>query len=71
MLTVDIAMKQKTKQAAKKRFTFSSNGKPKYQPPGQAHFNSREPGRARRKKHGLRVVDGTDMDRITRLMPYA
>ena len=64
-------MKQKTKQAASKRFSLSKNGKPKYQPPGQAHFNSREPGRARRKKHGARVVDSTDMGRIERLLPYA
>ncbi len=63
-------MKQKTKKAAKKRFSFSSKGKVQRRHIGQAHFNSRSTGEDGRRKHGAESVDSTDLDRIVRLLPY-
>lgn len=64
-------MKQKTKKAASKRFTFSANGKAQHRAIGQAHFNSRQSGNAVRRKHANRSVDSSDNGRIERLLPYA
>ena len=63
-------MKQKTKKAASKRFSFSAKGKVKRRHIGQAHFNSRATGEDGRRKHGPEPVDTTDLGRITRLLPY-
>jgi len=63
-------MKQKTKQAAKKRFSFSSKGKAKHRAIGQAHFNSRAGGNETRSKHHDRQVSPADMGRIEQLLPY-
>lgn len=63
-------MKQKSKQAAKKRFSFSGKGKVMRRHVGQAHFNARNSGEQTRRKHGANGVDNTDLDRITRLLPY-
>ena len=62
--------KQKTKQAAMKRFKFSSTGKASRRPIGQAHFNARDTGNDTRKKHGDSGVDSTDVHRLVRLLPY-
>lgn len=63
-------MKQKTKKAANKRFSFSSKGKAQRRHIGQAHFNSRNTGKESRQKHGALNVDATDLGRIERLLPY-
>ncbi|MBI3251394.1 MAG: 50S ribosomal protein L35 [Candidatus Andersenbacteria bacterium] len=63
-------MKQKTKQAAKKRFNFSSTGKVKHRTIGQAHFNSRAKGSETRRKHHDGLVAPADMGRIEQLLPY-
>lgn len=62
--------KQKTKRAAKKRFTLSSKGKLKRRPVHQAHFNARATGNDTRRKHGLEVVDASDAPRIHDILPY-
>lgn len=63
-------MKQKTKQAAAKRFEFSSTGKVKHRAIGQAHFNARATGQETRRKHHDRKVDASDLGRIETLLPY-
>jgi large subunit ribosomal protein L35 len=63
-------MKQKTKKAAKKRFSFSSTGKVKHRAIGQAHFNARSNGSETRRKHHDRPVNTTDLGRIETLLPY-
>jgi len=62
--------KQKTKKAAKKRFTFSSTGKVKHRTVNQAHFNALATGNENRRKHRDRLVGSTDLGRIERLLPY-
>lgn len=63
-------MKQKTKSAARKRFTFSSTGKAKRRTVNQAHFNARETGSDTRKKHHDKPVSISDKRRLVRLLPY-
>ncbi|MEX1112127.1 MAG: 50S ribosomal protein L35 [Candidatus Andersenbacteria bacterium] len=63
-------MKQKTKQAARKRFKASSKGKIKHRATYQAHFNAKDSGKETRRKHGDGSVDRSDMGRIQRLVPY-
>lgn len=63
-------MKQKTKKAASKRFSFSSKGKVSRRHIGQAHFNARATGEDGRRKHGPEAVHATDLGRIERLLPY-
>ncbi len=63
-------MKQKTKQAASKRFTFTATGKVKRRTIGQAHFNARANGAETRRKHHDRLVLGSDAGRIEQLLPY-
>ena len=62
--------KQKTKQAAQKRFQFSSTGKARRRRIGQAHFNARDTGNQTRHKHSAAGVDSTDIHRLVRLLPY-
>jgi len=63
-------MKQKTKQAARKRFSFSGTGKVKRRAVKQAHFNSRATGQETRNKRGARLVHPTDTQRVAELVPY-
>ena len=63
-------MKQKSKQAAAKRFNFSSKGKAKHRAIGQAHFNARANGKTTRGKHHDRQVNIKDMPRLAELLPY-
>lgn len=63
-------MKQKTKQAAQKRFTFSARGKVMRRHVHQSHFNSRDSGNETRAKRVDRSVDQADQGRIERLLPY-
>lgn len=63
-------MKQKTKQAAVKRFTISAKGKVRHRPIGQAHFNSRATGNETRRKHPYAGVHKTDMGRLEDLLPH-
>lgn len=62
-------MKQKTKQAARKRFQFTGTGKVKRRAISQAHFNSRETGKQTRDKRHARSVHPADMPRIAELLP--
>ncbi|MEK7500057.1 MAG: 50S ribosomal protein L35 [Patescibacteria group bacterium] len=64
-------MKQKTKKAAVKRFTFSSTGKVQRRATKQAHFNGLDSGRETRKKHSDHSLHKADAGRINRLIPYA
>lgn len=63
--------KQKTKKAARKRFTVSSRGKVKHRPVNQAHFNSRDTGRETRRKHKPASLNAADKNRLKRLLPYS
>jgi len=63
-------MKQKTKQAARKRFQFTGTGKVTRRAVKQAHFNSRATGSETRQKRTARFVHPTDLGRITDLVPY-
>jgi large subunit ribosomal protein L35 len=62
-------MKQKTNKAASKRFSTTAKGKVKKRPVHQAHFNAKDNGRDRRKKHGSSIVNKSDMANINRLLP--
>lgn len=63
-------MKQKTKQAARKRFQISAGGKAMRRMPRQAHFNARANGRQTRRKHHAAVTAQADQNRIVDLLPY-
>lgn len=63
-------MKQKTKQAARKRFQLSAGGKVLRRVSRQAHFNARASGRQTRRKHHAALVTKADQDRIAELLPY-
>jgi ribosomal protein L35 len=63
-------MKQKSKQAARKRFTITAGGKLRRRATHQAHFNARETGQEVRRKHAYRGVDASDMARVAEVLPY-
>ncbi|MBI1833612.1 MAG: 50S ribosomal protein L35 [Candidatus Andersenbacteria bacterium] len=63
--------KQKTKRAAMKRFSVSSNGKVQHRAVHQAHFNAKATGNETRRKHPDQNVSSTDSRRIQDLLPYA
>lgn len=63
--------KQKTKKAAKKRFTFSSKGKVEFRTTKQAHFNAKASGNETRRKHSDQSLHPTDKGRVQDLLPYA
>lgn len=62
--------KQKTKQAARKRFEISSKGKFRRRAVKQAHFNARATGEETRRKHGAQPVSPTDIGRLEKLLPH-
>ena len=62
-------MKQKTKQAARKRFYMSSTGKVRRRHTKQAHFNSRATGEEGRDKHAALLVHPSNMSHIQQLLP--
>ncbi len=62
--------KQKTKQAARKRFKVSAKGKVKHRAPGQAHFNARSTGEETRRKHHDKGISKNDYQRVKDLIPY-
>ena len=64
-------MKQKTKQAARKRFSISARGTVRHRRVHQAHFNAKDTGQQTRRKHGSRRLDFTDRYRVRQLLPYA
>lgn len=63
-------MKQKTKRAARKRFTVTARGKIRHLPPHQAHFNAKDTGEETRRKHRMGNVSSADTKRIKALLPY-
>lgn len=63
-------MKQKTKKAAAKRFSFSAAGKPKRRPVHQSHFNAKDSGNETRRKHRAASVNRADLPRVRSLVPY-
>lgn len=62
-------MKQKTKQAASKRFHRTATGKLTRRAISQAHFNSRDTGKQTRDKRHARSTDHSDLPRIAELLP--
>lgn len=64
-------MKQKTKQAARKRFSVTGQGKLQRRAVQQAHFNSRDRGEETRSKRGYRLVHQADLARVAEVLPYA
>lgn len=65
-----IMPKQKTKKAARKRFSVSARGKVQHRASHQSHFNARESGNEVRRKHTEKQVASSDLTRIKRLLPY-
>lgn len=63
-------MKQKTKKAARKRFTVSAKGKIKRRAVHQSHFNAKDTGHEGRRKHIPATVVSADKNRIKQLLPY-
>ncbi len=63
-------MKQKTNQAARKRFTMSARGKAKRRPVHQSHFNGKDTGEETRHKHVSAPVSPADRQRLRNLLPY-
>lgn len=63
-------MKQKTKKAAKKRFSVSAQGKIKHRPVHQSHFNAKDTGKKTRRKHSLASVNAADKQHVKQLLPY-
>lgn len=64
-------MKQKTKKAARKRFTISARGKVRHRRIHQAHFNAKDTGQQTRRKHASNSLDRSDRVRVQQLLPYA
>lgn len=64
-------MKQKTNQAARKRFNISARGKFKRRVVHQSHFNAKDTGKETRRKHGEAIVTASDQGRLKQLLPYA
>jgi large subunit ribosomal protein L35 len=63
--------KLKTNRAARKRFSFSKNGKVKHKRAYLRHLlSSKSPGRKRRLRHSA-VLDRTEAEVVKKLMPYA
>ncbi len=56
----------KTKKAITKRFKITKNKKLIRRPSGQNHFNSREEGKKKREKHGVKALSERDIKRIIR-----
>lgn len=63
-------MKQKTKQAASKRFQVSARGIIHRRATHQAHFNSRETGQQGRAKRPTIPTHPADYGRLLQLLPY-
>lgn len=63
-------MKQKTKQAATKRFRVSARGLIQRRRTHQAHFNSRETGQQGRAKRPGVAAHPADYGRLMQLLPY-
>lgn len=63
--------RQKTKQAASKRFIISATGKLQHRAVKQSHFNAKASGNATRRKHIDQNVDHSDQARIRDLLPFA
>lgn len=63
-------MKQKTKQAASKRFRVSAGGVIQRRRTHQAHFNSRETGQQGRAKRPNIPTHQADQGRLMQLLPY-
>ena len=64
-------MKQKTKQAARKRFNISARGKVRRRVVHQSHFNAKDTGEETRRKHAAKNVTSSDQGRIKELLPYS
>ena len=64
-------MKQKTKKAARKRFTVSASGKIRRRTVHQSHFNAKDTGKQTRRKHSDATVDSSDKGHIKQLLPYS
>jgi large subunit ribosomal protein L35 len=63
--------KLKTNRAARKRFSFSKNGKVKHKRAYLRHLlSSKSPGRKRRLRHSG-ILDRTEAEVVKKLMPYA
>ena len=63
--------KMKTHSGAKKRFRSTGTGKLKYKKSGNRHLLTGNPGETTRKLRKSQIVDGTDMKRMAKFMPYA
>lgn len=64
-------MKQKTKQAASKRFRVSASGIIHRRRTHQAHFNSRDTGQQGRVKRPNIPTHPADQGRLMELLPYS
>jgi ribosomal protein L35 len=62
--------KQKTKKAARKRFSVSAQGKIQHRSTRQSHFNAKATGNETRRKHVDKSVAASDLGRIEQLLPY-
>lgn len=63
--------KIKTKKAIAKRFKITKNGKVIKRSTGQAHFNARATGNAKRNKRSDSLISAVTHKTIKKLMPYA
>lgn len=63
-------MRQKTKQAAFKRFSVSARGKVRHRRVHQSHFNAKDAGEQTRRKHAPVPLAAADRARIVKLLPY-
>lgn len=64
-------MKLKTNRSAAKRFKVTKSGKVLRRKAGQNHFNAKDSGNTKRKKHReLPIPNAYPKKELTRLLPY-
>lgn len=62
--------KMKTRQAVKKRFKVSANGKIMHKQAGKGHLNTKKSRNRTQNLKGSKSVDKADKKRLRSLLPY-
>lgn len=63
-------MKQKTRKSVAKKVKQTASGKLTRRGSGQNHYNSKESGKAKRKKRGAHSLTQKDQKNILSALPY-
>ena len=65
-----VLMKLKTSKSAMKRIKSSARGKMSRRPTNSGHFNAKDSGAERNKKHGNKNMNASNMKDMEHLFPY-